>query len=184
MYYDIIENNFDLFSKQLLKDLLKVYTPDRNLVILCIGTDRATGDCLGPLVGNNLTVNQSINNNIYIYGTLENPVHAKNLPQNIAQINKLNNPFVITVDACLGHIENVGKVTFGYGPIRPGAGVNKNLPEIGNFHINGIVNISGFMEFILLQNTRLNLVYKMARFISNGLFYTIDQFQKEKAYLL
>ena len=53
---------------------------------------------------------------------------------------------------------------------KPGAGVNKQLPEVGDIHITGIVNVSGFMEFFVLQNTRLNLVMKMAKTIANGIY--------------
>ncbi|MGH2168427.1 DUF1256 domain-containing protein, partial [Enterococcus faecalis] len=48
-------------------------------------------------------------------------------------------------------------------------GVKKDLPPVGDIHITGIVNISGFMEFTVLQNTRLNLVLKMAKLIAAGI---------------
>lgn len=54
------------------------YTFDySNIILLCIGTDRSTGDCLGPLVGYKLKALNT--NDVFIYGTLQNPVHAKNL---------------------------------------------------------------------------------------------------------
>lgn len=40
-------------------------------------------------------------------------------------------------------------------------------------HIVGIVNISGFMEYIILQNTRLSLVMRMADTISSGIHFNI-----------
>ena len=55
------------------------------------------------------------------------------------------------------------------GPVKPGAGVNKELPAVGDIHITGIVNVSGFMEYFVLQNTRLHLVMKMAKTIANGI---------------
>ena len=51
---------------------------DKNLVILCIGSDRVIGDCLGPLVGHKLS-SLLKNSGISVYGTLKKPVHAKNL---------------------------------------------------------------------------------------------------------
>lgn len=171
------------FKSALYKEIKAIYQPYRSIILLCIGTDRATGDCLGPIVGYNLKNRNIESHNVYIYGTLEEPIHAKNLPEVIEVIKKFDNPFVITVDACLGKLENIGFVTFGPGPIRPGAGVNKQLPEVGNFHINGIVNMSGFMEFMLLQNTRLNLVMKMADYITKGLSYAIENLKKERALL-
>lgn len=143
-----------------------------SIVILGIGTDRSTGDCLGPLVGHKLrTISK---NNIFVYGTLDDPVHAKNLIDVLEHINTNHkNSFIIAVDACLGKPERVGCICIGKGPLKPGAGVNKNLPAVGNMHVVGIVNISGFMEYLILQNTRLNLVMKMADIISHGIHYNI-----------
>ena len=62
-------------------------------------------------------------------------------------------------------------VQVGEGPVKPGAGVNKDLPSVGDAHITGIVNVSGFMEFMVLQNTRLSLVLKMAKTIANGIYF-------------
>ena len=42
---------------------------------------------------------------IFIYGTLNEPVHAKNLENNIELIySNHKNPFIIAIDACLGRI--------------------------------------------------------------------------------
>jgi len=58
----------------------------RPVVLLCIGTDRSTGDSLGPLVGSKL---KSFKQNFYhIYGTLDKPVHASNLSETITEIRK------------------------------------------------------------------------------------------------
>ncbi|MGM9924403.1 MAG: spore protease YyaC [Bacillus sp. (in: firmicutes)] len=139
------------------------------IVVACIGTDRSTGDSLGPLVGTFLSEKPS--SPFFVYGTLENPIHAVNLQERVQEIkDKHPNSFIIAVDACLGRTKSVGTVQIGTGPLKPGAGVNKNLPEIGDIHITGIVNVSGFMEFFVLQNTRLNLVVKMAKTIANGVY--------------
>ncbi|WP_026895555.1 spore protease YyaC [Clostridiisalibacter paucivorans] len=143
-----------------------------HIVILCIGTDRSTGDSLGPLIGHKLRFPFRKYENITVLGNLEEPVHAKNLKQNINFINKhYRNPFVIAIDACLGNNDRIGFVSVKSGALKPGAGVNKKLPEIGNMHITGIVNMGGFMEYLILQNTRLNIVMKMADVISNSITY-------------
>lgn len=150
-----------------------------DLVIVCIGTDRSTGDCLGPLVGYLLSKKTLYNDNINVVGTLDNPVHAKNLIKNIKSIkSEYINPFIIAIDASLGKIERVGYVSVWDGPLMPGAGVNKKLPKIGDIHITGVVNVSGFMEYMVLQNTRLNIVMNMANVISSSLFYSINKLIK------
>lgn len=152
---------------------------EENIAVICIGTDRSTGDALGPLIGTKL---KQQNSPLYhIYGTLDNPVHAVNLQDTLDDINKhLDHPFIIGVDACLGRYNNVGTVTVADGPVRPGAGVKKELPPVGNIHITGIVNVSGYMEYFVLQNTRLSLVMQMSQLIAEGLHDAlVERFNKE-----
>lgn len=140
----------------------------RPVILICVGTDRSTGDSLGPLVGSKM---KSFKQNFYtIYGTLEKPVHATNLKETLDEIRKkFEDPLIIAVDACLGRSENVGCINIGDGALSPGAGVNKILPAVGDINIAGIVNVGGFMEYLVLQNTRLHLVMKMADTIVEGL---------------
>lgn len=152
-----------------IKQLFPPRITSRPVVIVCIGTDRSTGDSLGPLVGTLLEEKNL--SSFFVYGTLENPVHAVNLAEKLDEIKKIHfNPFIIGIDACLGRLKSVGVIQAGEGPVKPGAGVNKELPEVGNIHITGIVNVSGFMEFFVLQNTRLHLVLNMAKTIANGIY--------------
>lgn len=168
------------FIKGFEEILLRTIDRDcSHIVILCIGTDRSTGDCLGPLVGHKLRYIQG--EYIRVYGTLNEPVHAKNLKATIKKIEeRYENPFIISIDACLGKPESIGCISIGEGPIKPGAGVNKKLPEIGHMHVMGIVNISGFMEYMILQNTRLSLVMKMADIISAGIYYNLSKLVSRK----
>lgn len=147
---------------------------EQEIVLLCIGTDRSTGDCLGPLVGAKMqALNQEYLN---IYGTLDNPVHAGNLKEKLEEIHtRFNNPFIMAVDACLGSLESVGHISIGDGSLQPGAGVKKDLPAVGDVHITGIVNVGGFLEYMVLQNTRLNVVMKMADIIAKGLSRMITE---------
>ncbi|HWO97484.1 MAG TPA: spore protease YyaC [Bacillus sp. (in: firmicutes)] len=156
-------------------------TSHRPIVVVCIGTDRSTGDSLGPLVGTKLTAQKL--SSFHVYGTLEEPIHAMNLKDTLKQIQRFHeNPFIIGIDACLGKMKNIGTVSIGKGPVKPGAGVNKDLPPVGDIHITGIVNVSGFMEFFVLQNTRLYLVMKLADLIADSIARASKQFpQKEKA---
>ncbi|MBP2655912.1 MAG: sporulation protein YyaC [Firmicutes bacterium] len=144
-----------------------VQQSQKEIIVLCIGTDRSTGDALGPLTGSKL---QSLQLYPFIYGTLEQPVHATNLEQTLLNIHEtFANPFIIAVDACLGKLESVGCISLGLGPLKPGAAVNKKLPPVGDVYITGIVNVGGFMEHLVLQSTRLNLVIKMSEVIAYSL---------------
>ncbi len=157
-----------------LNILIKKYdTETREIVIICIGSDRATGDSLGPIVGHFLAKQQK---NFHLYGTLENPVHAKNLEAALDYIRTHHeNPIIIAVDASLGIAEHIGYVTIGEGSLAPGVGVSKDLPTVGDLFITGIVNLSGFGGQMLLQTTRLNLVMSLADFIYRGLEHFLVQ---------
>ena len=166
-------------SHKISKELLGLLPIGKNqpIVFVCIGTDRSTGDSLGPLVGTLLKEKKTSTASFNVYGTLAEPIHAMNLEERLTEIHKLHDdPFIIGIDACLGKVRSVGIVQIGEGPVKPGAGVNKDLPAVGNAHITGIVNVSGFMEFMVLQNTRLNLVLNMAKTIADGIHFTHLQF--------
>ena len=77
------------------------------IVFLCIGSDRVTGDCLGPYVGYRLSQHQLPG--IFVYGTLNQPVHAVNLSDITDFISK-SHPFalVIAIDASLGDERHLG----------------------------------------------------------------------------
>lgn len=160
------------FGKQLWQLIEKQKLKQQPLIFLCIGSDRATGDSLGPIIGYKL--NQRHFPSVHIYGTLENPVHAKNLGDAIRSIHDtFENPFIIAIDASLGKASHIGYFTLGEGALKPGAGVGKSLPQVGNLYITGIVNLSGFLENSLLQTTRLHTVMSLADKISTGICYCL-----------
>lgn len=141
---------------------------ERDILVVCIGTDRSTGDSLGPLVGSRLQQLGHPAN--HLYGTLDEPVHAMNLIEVMQRIHRqYADPFIVAVDACLGQTTSVGHIQLGVGPVKPGAGVNKDLPPVGDIHLTGIVNVGGFMEYFVLQNTRLSIVFNMAEVIADAL---------------
>lgn len=159
-------SKFSSAFENMLSVSMKEY--HKNIVFVCIGTDRSTGDSFGPLIGYKL--NSLRYSNVHVFGTLDMPVHAKNLDEVLDEIRlKINKPFIIAVDACLGKMESVGFVTVGSGPIKPGSGVKKELTPVGDMNITGIVNFGGFMDFLVLQNTRLSLVMKMADIVTGGI---------------
>jgi putative sporulation protein YyaC len=171
----------DQASENLAEELLATIpkVTSRPIVFVCIGTDRSTGDSLGPLVGTLLEEKNL--KSFYVYGTLDEPIHAVNLAEKLKEIHiKHVDPFIIGIDACLGRMKNVGVIQLGHGPVKPGAGVNKELPAVGDIHITGIVNVSGFMEFFVLQNTRLNLVMKMAKTIASGIYEASLLYPKQR----
>ncbi len=171
---------FDAFDQsayeELGRELYHLLENDRDhtqpVIVLCIGTDRVTGDSLGPLVGHQLLASA---NRFIVYGNLEEPVHAINLIETMEEIYaEYENPFVIAIDASLGSKDHIGYVTLRQGPLKPGQGISKDLPAIGDISITGIVNLSGRPGAFLLQNTRLYTVMKLVDCIASGISHAED----------
>ncbi|MHB9093760.1 MAG: spore protease YyaC [Eubacteriales bacterium] len=158
-------------QRNLLNSLTSLVLNYQEIVIICVGTDRVSGDSLGPLVGTLLLEECKY---AKVYGTLSTPVHAQNLRETIVQVESAHpNAFIIAVDACLGRAINVEKIMLMKRPLKPGTGVFKDLPEVGHVTIQGIVNIGGFMPHLVIQNTRMNTIYNMSRIIAGTLAQTV-----------
>ena len=140
----------------------------KEIVFVCIGSDRINGDSLGPFIGYQLERFQW--EYVYVYGTLHSPIHALNLEDSIRKLKDRHpSAIFVAVDASLGAKKHIGFITIGMGPIYPGAGVNKDLLPVGDIFITGILNESGCFEHLLLQTTRLSFVVEMAEIITNGI---------------
>lgn len=172
-------NYTDQFAIYKLSRYLRSIVPlDRGAyVVCCIGSDRSTGDSLGPLTGSFLERYHL--NKLHVYGTLHEPLHALNLAQRLDSINEtFEKPFIIAVDAALGKFSSIGNIFCGKGPLHPGSALNKDLPEIGHAHISATVNLNSQMNYLILQNTRLSIVYDMATILA-ACFYRLDLYLSE-----
>ena len=145
----------------------------KGILFLCIGSDRSTGDSLGPLVGYKLERSDQGQNgwpSLPLFGTLQKPVHAINLEETMRQIRtEYEDHVVVAIDASIGRHEHVGYITVGMGALKPGLGVRKNLGSVGDVFITGIVGSGGAWEPLLLQNTRLSVVMELADCIYKGI---------------
>ena len=174
------ENSVSLIQNRLIEEIIPALSLGKVIVILCIGTDRSTGDSLGPIVGDYLV--SFSGEGIYIYGSLEYPVHAKNLNIILNEIHiNFPSPYIIAVDASLGSSPNIGKIIIENKPLNPGSALKRDLPAVGDISITGIVNVSSSLDFLTLQSTRLFTVMHMARVISRGIFNALTFTQNNHA---
>ncbi|MDO4294687.1 MAG: spore protease YyaC [bacterium] len=183
-YYDTVrEFCHEDFAKRLrsMIEEEKAKSGKKGVVFLCIGTDRSTGDSLGPLIGYKLHGERL--SHMQILGTLEKPVHAMNLEeyQNILQ-SMYQNHVVIAVDASVGSLDHVGFVTLGRGPLKPGLGVCKELKAVGDLFITGIVGSCSAYDPLMLQSIRLSVVMRLADCISESIFL-VDKFLNETTFV-
>ena len=143
---------------------------NKDTIIVCIGTDRCIGDCLGPLVG---TLLKSRNFPLPVYGTISDPIHALNIDKKLNEIKILhphNN--IIGIDACLGDSDSIGEIQARDYPVHPGKGVGKSLPNVGETSIIGIVDSNDNDEIFNSTNIRLDLVLSMAKVITHSLVHS------------
>lgn len=170
-YYNTVAGfETERFAGRLLMMILEeMREKDKNeIVFLCIGTDRSTGDSLGPLIGHKL--NEQGMKKGKVYGTLDRPVHAMNLETCMTSLQrKLPNAVIIAIDAAVGNVEHVGFVTLGRGPLKPGLGVKKELDAVGDIFITGIVGSSRCGDPLMLQSVRLSMVMRQADCISRSI---------------
>ena len=142
----------------------------RPLIALCIGSDRYTGDSLGPLVGSYLMEHSEV----IVYGSLDQPVHAGNLVETVQIIqNGYSNPLIIATDACLGKTSEIGNIEAWEGSIEAGIAVGNRLPCVGDVSLVGVVNAGGQLGYLDLQSTPLSMVVKLSKVIGSALAETV-----------
>lgn len=116
-------------GKMLSTIVSQTILPEQEIIILCIGSDRSTGDSLGPLIGHQFK--NYVTPGLYLIGDLHEPVHAANLNYCMKSINKtFDNPYIIAIDASLGKEEHIGFMTLATGPLKPGLGVKKSCLKL------------------------------------------------------
>lgn len=171
--YNNFVNDFSIILREKIRDL-----DISELVFLCIGTDRITGDCFGPLVGYKLRYLFRGKKNAEVIGHLENIVCAHNISDIINNINNTyESPFLIAIDAAVSNKTEVGKIIVSKSGMNVGSGVNKRNIYVGNMSIKGIVSKdlrNPKYNFKLLQNTSLNLVMNMADCVAQGIYNVIN----------
>lgn len=172
IYYFNSDRNFEaeVFAARLYQMIEeeKVRQGKKGVVFLCIGTDRSTGDSLGPLIGYKLRKMEVSSTSVF--GTLDQPVHAMNLEDYVRVITSCyHDCLVVAVDASVGSREHVGYLTLGKGPLKPGLGVSKELRAVGDIFITGIVGSCTSYDPLMLQSVRLSVVMRMADCISRSI---------------
>jgi len=136
-----------------------------DIVFVFIGTDCNIGDSLGPMIG------QMLGSFIYFcpfYGSLDYTITANDVPY-VAEYIKSAHPssLIIAVDAALGAKDDIGTIKLSDNGIKPGLGVDKDLPEIGDISIIGVVGERAYKTSANIL--RLGNIYRMAKIIAEGI---------------
>ncbi|MFB9331013.1 DUF1256 domain-containing protein [Paenibacillus aurantiacus] len=140
-----------------LSDIAARHPDPEGLAIVCIGTDRSTGDSYGTWVGTLLAERGWKN----VVGTLAAPCDAEHygvLTQSLPQER-----VVIAVDAGLGKADGVGGFLVAAGPLYPSRATGGQLAPVGDYSIGGIVGPLSAKPYWSLQRASLYQVIGMAR---------------------
>ncbi|MFC4304245.1 spore protease YyaC [Cohnella boryungensis] len=156
-----------------LKDIVSSHAGEQ-LLFLCIGTDRSTGDSLGPWVGT-LLEERGLDG---VIGTLRNPCDANTLAKIVRELPE--KAVVVAIDACLGRAENIGTFLVRRGPLVPARSVNRSFGPVGAYSIAGIVNANSLKPYWTLQSTSLYQVMEMAREIANAIIGAMNPTNEER----
>lgn len=147
-------------------------------VIICVGSDLSVGDSLGPVTGTKLKEKLK-GLNVYVYGTLSKPITAHEIKytEEFIRTTHPESP-VIAIDAAVGVAGDIGLIKIAKRSLKPGSGANKKLAKIGDVSIMGIVAEKSLFNYSLFSSTRLNIVYKMAEIIAEGVAtFILDSLQ-------
>lgn len=152
-----------------LSALKKFVGTDNAPVIVCIGSDRVSGDSLGPITGSMLK-NKLPLPDVFVLGSLESTVTAKEVKY-LGEF--LRETFarrtIICVDSAVGNMSDVGVIKVSDSPLLPGSGINKRLGKIGDVSIQGVVAEKSFLSRSALSEVKMGMVYKMSDIISDSI---------------
>lgn len=152
---------------------LKTICNNEKPIVVCVGSDLTVGDSLGPFVGTTLIKDNELD--FFVYGTLENPITAKEVETINKKIKLIHpNSKILVVDAALGKKSEIGYVKVLDSGIKPGLGVKKDLPLLGDVSIIAIVGEYLDKKYTLSGNERFNLVYLMGLDIAKAIKIAFD----------
>ncbi|MBD2844902.1 spore protease YyaC [Paenibacillus sp. IB182496] len=149
--------------RQFLQQIAKSHPAPESVAFLCIGTDRSTGDALGPLTGDLLRRQGWAR----VHGTLEAPCDASRLGEVVESLRSEHT--VIAIDACLGLARSVGAYLVDEGPLAPAMALGTSLPPVGHYSIAGVVGVLGPRPYASLQSASLHRVMQMAAAIADSI---------------
>lgn len=165
-------------------NILKNNKRNKNLIFLCIGTNKVIGDSIGPLVGtnlkrdfkNNMKFKEDYNievNCIKIFGDMINNVSYNNIEENIQNIkNTIQDSYVIVIDSALSTENNIGKIFVYNKGLKYAESLKRDKEIIGDMSIKVVVGKNAqnrFKNFKILKNISSQRVIMLSNIVSKGI---------------
>lgn len=156
----------------------------KNIIFLCIGTNKIIGDSIGPIVGTSLKTllqtnsklkqNLEINNkNIKVIGDVFSNISYQNIDENMQNIkNSVEDNYVIVIDSALSSENNIGKIFVQNRGLKYAESLKRKNTIIGDMSIKAVVgkNMQNrFKNFKILKNISSKRIVAMSNILSNGI---------------
>lgn len=124
-----------------IKGCFSAHTFCMNCVIVCVGSDKISGDSLGPLVGSLLREGGVP---CPVYGAMGHAVNGVNLGEYRRFLRRYHPGVpVIAVDAAVGRSDEVGQIKYRLGGVQAGGAVGREELPLGDLAILGVVGKKG-----------------------------------------
>lgn len=160
----------------LIRDALYSLIPDgtEHIYVAGIGSNRISGDSLGPFVGTLL--DDLFPDHLTVLGNLKLPLDCTSIESKVTNMTLPEGCFVVAIDSVLGNEKTINSIVVQEGHIKPGKGLGHNLPPIGDCSVMGVVvqNDVDFETSLLFSD--LHLIYTMANNIAKGISLAVRQY--------
>ena len=134
--------------------------------IVCIGTTKAIGDSVGPLVGtalHSLLKDYDVN----IIGTVDDQVNGATLFEKLKEVRQGST--IIAVDAAITTDNSlIGTYERIEGSLHPGAGIDKVTTDIGNISYKAYVMSADVPEYMIMFVDK-DLIHKLVQAITTDI---------------
>ena len=143
-----------------------------NCVIVCVDTDKVSGDSLGPMVGNLLRHRYAVP--CPVFGVEGRTVNGVNLERYKAFLDAhYAGVPVIAVDAALGEEDEVGKIRYRMGGVQAGGALGRKNATVGELAILGVVGVKGTDALSTLLEVPFDLVERLADRIADRIAHVL-----------
>lgn len=133
---------------------------------VCIGTNRIISDSFGPRVGKKLKQVFYKNENINVYGTMENPIHLKNVEYFLKKIENKNQ--IILIDSAIGRKKDIGNTYVNRGGMEIGKAFNHSIYIPANINIKTVIGAKEYMpnySIYQIEQIANKVAYKIVQIV-------------------
>lgn len=158
-------NQYKLFVNELQR---KLNAKKKDILFLCIGSNRIIGDCFGPMVGSHLD-KLKFNKKVKVLGNMNKPICATNINKELKKVKK--DYYVVAIDSALSEYSNQG-IYISNQKMTLGNGIDKKIVKVGNISIKACVgnkSKSTIESLYYLKNVNKDKIYSLSLIVSKGI---------------